>query len=127
MINLHQPERVILCWFDLNFGSRLQKLISPVRVGQDAGPVLLVCHYSLLYLILLTYYVFTVLVISQLVMEKSREVDPDKPGCAMFCWGGETDQKFFAFFLDFDPRSPTFQTDPRVIVSCRVDSSGTPS
>ena len=40
---------------------------------------------------------------------------PDKPECTTHCLGDVNDLHFLCVFLDFHPRSPTLQTEPRVM------------
>ena len=35
--------------------------------------------------------------------KSGQKVDPDTPGCAMYCRGDETHPIFWCFFLDFHP------------------------
>ena len=48
MIVFDSQRGFIYYWFNPDFGSRLQELINPVRVGQENASVLLVCQYGLL-------------------------------------------------------------------------------
>ena len=50
--------------------------------------------------------------------KSGRDLDPDKPVCAMYCLGDVTNPTFLHAFLWFlSPDFPTFATDPRVIES----------